>query len=173
MEDGGTGFTPPFLKPKAGTLIKFVEETPVYIDDRLYNVSKDTAERYVRALCEGQFQFPPSVFCSRELEDGLNAYIEECIMALYVPTDDDLRTKAREILGMEHTAADNPKLLDTFKGMHVLWHTHANDSNELIPGGHPDSNPVDYINGVNELVSDVEQMSTMDPTAEFSARLGV
>ncbi|KAL7949773.1 hypothetical protein V8C42DRAFT_311909 [Trichoderma barbatum] len=169
VTDGGTGLMPPYLKPKAGALIEVADETPVYIDHRSYSVSRDTAERYIRALCEGEYQFPPSVFCSRELEDGLNTYIEECIKALYVPSDDDLRTKAREILGVERTAADNPKLLETFKAMHVLWHT---TNNEFSPVGHPASNTMDFMHSMDELASDPDQMSALDLTAKFSERLG-
>ncbi|KAL6793309.1 hypothetical protein GGI42DRAFT_152907 [Trichoderma sp. SZMC 28013] len=170
VADGGTGLTPPYLKPKPGKIIEVADETSVLIDHRFYNVNKDTAERYVRALCEGEYQFPPSVFCSRELEDGLNAYIEDCMKALYVPSDDDLRAKARDILGVERTAADDPKLLETFKAMHVLWHT---TNNEFIPDGHLSSNTLDFMDGVNVLTSDPEQMNAFDLTAEFSERLGV
>ncbi|UKZ54449.1 hypothetical protein TrVGV298_008257 [Trichoderma virens] len=163
VSDGGTGLTPPYLKPKAGKIIEVADETSVYIDYRSYNVNRDTAERYVRALCDGEYQFPPSVFCSRELEDGLNAYIEECIKTLYVPSDDDLRAKAREILGVERTAADDPKLLETFKATHVLW---AATNNEIIPGGQLNNSTLDFMDSVNE-------MASLDLTAEFSARLGV
>lgn len=173
MKDGGTGFQPPFVKPKAGKHIEFSEDTFVYIDNRPYNVSKDTAGRYLHALCEGQFRFPASVFCSRELEDGLNAYIEECIMGLTIPTDDDLRTKAREILGVDFTAADDPKLLQTFKSMHTLWHTQANgESNLLTPELLPDDATIEVMNGVNMLIPDTQEMSTIDPVAEVSDRLG-
>lgn len=170
MTDGGTGLTPPYLKPKPGKVIEVADEASVLIDHRFYNVNKDTAERYVRALCEGEYQFPPSVFCSRELEDGLNAYIEDCMKNLYVPSDDDLRAKARDILGVERTAADDPKLLETFKAMHVLWHTTNND---FIPDGHANSNTLDFMDGVDVLTSDPEQMNAFDLNAEFSTRLGV
>ncbi|KAL5091606.1 hypothetical protein Trisim1_002824 [Trichoderma cf. simile WF8] len=170
VTDGGTGLTPPYLKPKPGKVIEVADEASVLIDHRFYNVNKDTAERYVRALCEGEYQFPPSVFCSRELEDGLNAYIEDCMKNLYVPSDDDLRAKAREILGVERTAADDPKLLETFKAMHVLWHTTNND---FIPDGHPNSNTLDFMDSVDVLASDPEQLNAFDLNAEFSTRLGV
>ncbi|KAL7912478.1 hypothetical protein GGI35DRAFT_252891 [Trichoderma velutinum] len=170
VTDGGTGLTPPYLKPKPGKIIEVADETAVFIDHRSYNVNRDTAERYVRALCEGEYQFPPSVFCSRELEDGLNTYIEDCMKALYVPSDEDLRARARTILGVERTAADDPKLLETFKAMHVLWHT---TNNEFIPDGHLNSNTLDFMDSVNALGSDPEQLNAFDLNAEFSARLGV
>ncbi|KAH8129503.1 hypothetical protein LI328DRAFT_159845 [Trichoderma asperelloides] len=174
VKDGGTGFQPPFVKPKAGKHIEFSTDAFVYIDNRPYNVSKDTAERYVHALCEGQFRFPASVFCSRELEDGLNAYIEECIMSLTIPTDDDLRTKAREILGVDRTAADDPKLLQTFKSMHTLWRTQANGERNLLPPEiYPDNVAAGFMNGVDVLIPPhTQQMSTIDPVAEVSPTLG-
>ncbi|KAL7917700.1 hypothetical protein ACQKWADRAFT_306126 [Trichoderma austrokoningii] len=157
VQDGGTGFRPPFVKPKAGKHMEFSEDTFVYIDNRPYAVSKDTAGRYMDALCEGQFRFPASVFCSRELEDGLNAYIEECIMGLTIPTDDDLRTKAREILGVNRTAADDPHLLQTFKSMHTLWRKQANDeSNILPPDIHPVNAAAEFMDGANMLKPDTQ-----------------
>lgn len=173
VKDGGTGFLPPFVKPKEGKHIGFTEFTPVLIDDRPYPVSKDTAESYVRALCSGQYRFPATVFCSRELEDGLNAYVEECMMVLYVPTDDDLRAKGREILGVERTAADDPKLLEAFKAMHVLWGGNVNGVNKLLPEEDPDNNTTEFISGMDMLVLDARQLSSTDLAAEFSAQSGI
>jgi hypothetical protein len=133
VTEGGTGFLPSYVKPKEGKLIDFTEDIPVSIDNRTYNVSRETAERYLRALNTGRYQLPATVFCSRELEDGLNAYVEECIMILHTPTDDDLRSKAREILGTDHTAADDPKLLKNFKAMHLLWRSQGTDNDKVIP----------------------------------------
>lgn len=122
LEEGGTGFHAPFLKPKDGRLIEFTGDVPVpvAVDDRIYNVSRETAEQFARALCEGQYRPPASIFCSRELEDGLRLYAEECIGDLHYPTDDDLRTKARQILGTTYTAADDPSLLEKFKAAYLL-----------------------------------------------------
>lgn len=127
LEDGGSGFHPPFLKPKDGKLIEFTADVPVAVDDRIYNVSRETAEQFARALCEGQYRPPASVFCSRELEDGLCRYVEECIGCLHHPTDDELRTKAREILGTPYTAADDPNLLEKFKAAYLLGFPQRND----------------------------------------------
>lgn len=94
-------------------------------------------------------------------------------MGLTIPTDDDLRTKAREILGVDFTAADDPKLLQTFKSMHTLWHTQANgESNLLTPELLPDDATIEVMNGVNMLIPDTQEMSTIDPVAEVSDRLG-
>jgi hypothetical protein len=132
---GGTGFYPPCVKPKEGNLIGFAEDVPVSVDNRTYKISKETAERYLRALNAGRYQPPASVFCSRELENGLNAYVEECIMILRIPTDDDLRSKARKILGSEHTAAGDTKLLESFKAMHMPRSTQGTDNNNNITLG--------------------------------------
>lgn len=172
MQDGGTGFHPPFVKPKAGKHIEFSEDTFVYVDNHPYTVSKDTAGRYMDALCDGEFRFPASVFCSRELEDGLNTYIEESIMGLTIPTDDDLRAKAREILGVDRTAADDPKLLQTFKSMNTLWCKQmSGENNYLPPDVRLDNGATEFMNGVNMLIPDTQQMGSIDPVAEISHTL--
>jgi hypothetical protein len=170
VKDGGTGFHPPFVKPKPGKQIEFSEDTFVYVDKQPYTVSKDTAGRYIHALCEGELRFPPSVFCSRDLEDGLNAYIEECIMGLTIPSDDDLRAKARQILGVDRTAADDPKLLQTFKSMHTLWRKQANgESNFLPPDIHLDNAATDFMKSADMLMPDVQQLSSIDVSHTLGA----
>ncbi len=131
MTDGGTGFHPPFVHPKPEKQIVFPLEVTVFVDHRTYTVSKETAERYLKGLYEGRHQPPALVFCSRELEHGLNAYVKECAEAHRVPTDDELRAKAREILGAEYTAADDSILLEGFKAQHALWNTKSKDSGQF------------------------------------------
>jgi 5'(3')-deoxyribonucleotidase len=129
------GFHPPHVKPKEGKLIRFTNDVPVFVDNRIYSVNKETAERYLRALNAELYQPPASVFCSRELEDGLNAYVEECIMILRIPTDEDFRSKACEILDADYTPADDPKLLESFKAMHSLWRSQESDNDNRVTLG--------------------------------------
>ncbi|KAL9489416.1 hypothetical protein ACSS6W_001693 [Trichoderma asperelloides] len=131
LEDGGSGFHPPYLKPKDGKLIEFTADVPVAVDDRIYNVSRETAEQFARALCEGQYRPPASVFCSRDLEDGLRLYVEECIGNLHYPTDDELRMKAQEILGTTATAADDPNLLEKFKAAYLFGYPQMDNDDGL------------------------------------------
>lgn len=137
VADGGTGFHPPYLKPKDGALIEFTDSVPVNVDNRTYHVSKETANQFARAICAGQYKPPATVFCSRELEAGLDLYIEECIANLDYPSDERLRLKAQEILGTENTAADNPGLLEKFKVKHGLWFSDANADEGLALAEQP------------------------------------
>ncbi|KAM0443732.1 hypothetical protein ACHAO4_010467 [Trichoderma viride] len=120
IADGGTGFHPPYLKPKDGKLIEFSEDVMVAVDDRTFNVSRETANQFTRALCAGQHRPPASVFCSRELENGLHLYLDECTRNFHYPTAENLRVKAQEILGITTTAADDPQLLEKFKASHLF-----------------------------------------------------
>lgn len=61
---------------------------------------KETAGRFLRDLNNGQYLAPASVFCSRELEIGVNAFVENSIRNWKIPSDDELRIRAREILGI-------------------------------------------------------------------------
>lgn len=100
-------------------------------------MSKETANQFAHAICTGQYRPPAGVFCSHELEAGLDLYMEECIANLDYPSDERLRLKAREILGMDVTAADNPKLLETFKAKHGMWFSNENASEGLTPASIP------------------------------------
>ena len=61
------------------------------------------------------------IFCSRALERGLAEFVQSEMAATggRFPSDERLRDCAREIVGAEETAADDPELLETFK----LWVT--------------------------------------------------
>ncbi|KAI5457048.1 hypothetical protein BGZ63DRAFT_495245 [Mariannaea sp. PMI_226] len=131
ISEGGIGFRPPYVKPKSGKLIEFTEDVPVAVDYRTYNVSYKTANQYAQALYTGHYSPPASVFSSRELEHGLNLYIDQCMESLHFPTDDDLRAKAQEILGTSKTAADDSTLLEKFKATHVLWNSQKTDNGGL------------------------------------------
>jgi hypothetical protein len=174
VKDGGSGFYPPYVKPKEGRVLAFNDDVPVSVDNRMYSVRKETAVRYLRDLNTGRYQAPASVFCARELEDGLNAYVEDCIMNRQIPTDDELRAKACEILGVEHTAADEPKLLARFKAMHVLWRTQRDSDGEdekITPGQQPDYSLPNFTGDVNMFAAFDQQLDTMDLSTDFSAGL--
>ena len=60
----------------------------------------------------------PKVSCPRELESGLLEYVQgEAVMSGRFPTDEELKERARLILGKEHTPADNQVMLEAFKRM--------------------------------------------------------
>lgn len=143
----------------------------------MYNVRKETAGRYLRDLRAGRYQAPASVFCSRELENGLNTYVDDCITNHIIPTDDDLRARAREILGVDNTAADEPKLLERFKAMHVLWQQDsgadisdaAGNIEQISPGQLPDFSLPNFTGDVNMYAAFDLQMDSMDLSTDFSA----
>jgi hypothetical protein len=89
------------------------------MDQKVYNVKATTAAKFLESVCE-RWQKPAAVFCSRELEDGLNEYVKSEMANGSCPSDDALRAKAREIVGIEHTAADDVQLLEKFKAMHGI-----------------------------------------------------
>jgi hypothetical protein len=160
-------------------MMGFNDDVPVSVDNRMYNVRKETAGHYLRDLHAGRYQAPASVFCSRELENGLNAYVEDCIMSRVIPTDDDLRARAREILGIDHTAADEPKLLASFKAMHVLWQSQVKggaagigSAEQILPGQQPDFSLPNFTDDVNMFAAFDQQLDTMDLGAEFATGVG-
>jgi hypothetical protein len=63
-----------------------------------------------------RYPAPAKVFCSRELENGLAEYVKrELSMNSIYPSNDQMRQRAREIVGMQKTPADDPVLLEKFK----------------------------------------------------------
>ena len=173
VNDGGSGFYPPYVKPKEGRDLTYNDDVSVNVDNRTYNVRKETAERFLRDLHAGRYQAPASVFCSRELENGLNAYVEECIMNRQIPTDDELRAKGREILDVDHTAADEPNLLATFKAMHVLWRTQDDDAAQedksVSPSLQQDYSLPNFTDDVNMFAAYGQEIDAMDLTTDFGA----
>ena len=118
---GGTGYSPPYVAPRPDASIHFDKEVDVTMQNKTYKIAPRTAQRFVQGL-SAQTRFGPiaSVFCSRDLERGLNAHVKESLAVGVVPSDDELRAKAREILGVEHTAADEAHLLEKFKSLHGI-----------------------------------------------------
>nr|AGU10927.1 hypothetical protein [uncultured organism] len=117
--DGGSGFTPPYLAPAGNLDVQFDGDIPVGMDGKVYHVKGSTATKFAKGLA-GRYKPPGLVFCSRELEDGLNKFMSEQMSAGMSPTDDQIRQKAREILNQEETAADDLSLLEKFKALHGL-----------------------------------------------------
>jgi hypothetical protein len=105
----GSGFTPPYMQASARSL------STVYNN---MSIPLDLNRASMMPLCpEILNDAPATVFCSRELEQGLFEYVRQCLRQGFSPTDMQLRTKAREILGTESTAADNMQLLVKFKNL--------------------------------------------------------
>jgi hypothetical protein len=82
-----------------------------------------------------RYEPPAAVFCSRELETSLSEFVKTEIAKGLCPDNDALRAKARDILGVEHTAADDVQLLEKFKALHGIMNnpSHIGDLATTIP----------------------------------------
>lgn len=100
-------------------LTEYTQDVPVYVDHRDFNVKAKTAASFLKNMGT-RYEPPAHVFCSRELESGLNTFVKESMAAGVIPTDDMIRAEARNILKLDSTSADCPDLLEKFKAMHGL-----------------------------------------------------
>ncbi|OIW31991.1 hypothetical protein CONLIGDRAFT_612267 [Coniochaeta ligniaria NRRL 30616] len=125
---GGSGFAPPYalpnhnatLQPSTPSTDRIAVAVRAGAMAKTFETDPATANKYIQSLAQGRLPPPAIVFCSRELENGLVEYItaETAPFGLgHFPSDEDLRAKARDILGTQSTAADNPVLLEKFKDM--------------------------------------------------------
>jgi hypothetical protein len=89
------------------------------MDQKVFKVKATTAAKFLESMPQ-RWQKPATVFCSRDLENGLNEFVKIEMEKGSVPSDDALRAKAREILGVERTSADELELLEKFKAMHGI-----------------------------------------------------
>ncbi len=98
-----------------------------------FNIKAKTAQKFANGLME-RWQKPAKVFCSRDLETRLSQYVQSEMAAARCPSDESLRAKAREIMNMDQTSADDPELLQKFKEMHNITAntTHLGDSLPII-----------------------------------------
>lgn len=147
---GGTGFAPPYCFPKTpmgpygATPAKPSPEsqgsqgsqgsqegqdrrvTVVQLQDgdyareTQYGLASATANNFLQTFTT-RYAKPATVFCSRELENGLAGFVRTAVAAgAPFPDDAALRVRAREILGTaagDKTAADDDELLGKFKEM--------------------------------------------------------
>ncbi|KAH8680782.1 hypothetical protein BX600DRAFT_445056 [Xylariales sp. PMI_506] len=115
---GGTGFAPPYIAPNPNASIEPLTENPkVFCREYTKPFEPDaaTANHFLASLKQ-RYPAPAKVFCSRELENGLTEYVKrELGRTGIMPMDEELRLRARQILGLSKTAADDSILLDKFK----------------------------------------------------------
>jgi hypothetical protein len=170
---GGTGFSPPYLNPKAPPAA-FTEDVAVKMHDKVYKVPAKTAGKFLQSMSE-RWQKPATVFCSRDLEDGLGAFVKDQMSKGVNPTDDVLRSKAREILGVGETAADDVQLLEKFKSLHGIT-GNPTDLLDLSPasnleatGPMPDFTLPNFTDDVEMLAEFDMDLGAMDLTTPFGA----
>lgn len=125
INQGGSGFAPPYAIPNPGLVNANVNVPGLQSSNDLHTLTlRDgtkpftapgaTVNRFVQAL-HTRHDPPATVFCSRELEKGL---IEFVSTGLSFPSDEALKRRAKEILGTSGTtAADDDVLLNKFKDM--------------------------------------------------------
>ncbi|KAL2754482.1 hypothetical protein ACRALDRAFT_209853 [Sodiomyces alcalophilus JCM 7366] len=115
---GGAGLVnsyPPSFPPAAASGNGLVE---INLGDGTKPLDVDQAvlDRYLETF-DTRYPRPATVFCSRELEAGLVAFVRgEVASGRGFPDDGSLRARARSILGTLGTAADDEVLLGKFKG---------------------------------------------------------
>lgn len=127
---GGSGFSPPYICPRSdlhpAQLATSIEDgVKVSMKDRRFSVSSKTASHFAHDLAKNteRWQKPGRVFCSRELESGLQDYVRDELARGQWVSDEMLQDRARSILGVGtkrdgmQTAADDPGLLEKFKMM--------------------------------------------------------
>ncbi|XP_044722089.1 tc5 transposase DNA-binding domain-containing protein [Hirsutella rhossiliensis] len=116
LEQGGTGFAPPYAFPK-GHVEPFEDNVRVNMRQgaKSFGAGQCAANSFLETLTSDNCRLP-SVFCSRELEGGLIRFVDESIKdSGRQPTDEAIQAKAREIAKSTETAADDPVLLGKFK----------------------------------------------------------
>ncbi|KAK2044464.1 hypothetical protein LZ31DRAFT_565860 [Colletotrichum somersetense] len=121
LAQGGTGFAPPYAFPK-GDMAPFSEKTtdvPIR-NMKVFEIQSDITNRYLETF-KTRYPKPATIFCSRELEDGLVRFVEtEMAVSGQFPDDGSLRAHASFILNAPETAADDPVLLGKFKGWMMM-----------------------------------------------------
>jgi hypothetical protein len=161
-----TGFSPPYLNPKP-PLALYVEAVPVKMDDKIYTVKAKTAGKFLQSMQE-RWQKPAAIFSSRDLEDGLGAFVQAEMAQGAIPTDEALRAKAREILSVNETAADDVLLLEKFKSLHNIPTSRSN-----IPSPNLATEPIadyslpNFTEDVSMLAGLDMELGAMDLTTDF------
>ncbi|RYP26272.1 hypothetical protein DL767_008122 [Monosporascus sp. MG133] len=136
--EGGTGFAPPYVYPNPQSTIEPLRAAPKITlggvggdkngeDEEAatatttappfqFEPDAATATHFLQHLTR-RYPAPAKVFCSRELESGLAEYVRRELHRSggVFPSDEDMRERARQILGMEKTPCDDPVLLGKFK----------------------------------------------------------
>ncbi|KAF7870147.1 uncharacterized protein EAF02_009337 [Botrytis sinoallii] len=131
---GGTGFCPPYLNP--GKDIKACDTTEFEVNlanmdesEKIVKLRGKTANGYIKSLKQ-RYKMPAQVFCSRELEEALLDLVKTEKAQGRVPSDELFRAKAREILNVPNTAADDSQLLEKFKTHYGVYSTSSSPNSQ-------------------------------------------
>lgn len=103
--------------PTTGSSSPGLDKVEIFVRDNAtpFETNQAALDRYIETFAS-RYERPAAVFCSRELETGLVGYVKADIAGgAGFPSDEGLRLRARQIVGSEETAADDPTLLAKFK----------------------------------------------------------
>lgn len=117
VEQGGTGFWPPYACPKSHVepVVNDVE-TCMRSGSKPFTAGQSAVNSFLETLATSPSIRPAIVFCSRELERGLEEFVNKHFASTgCLPSDDAMKMRGREILNAEVTAAEDPELLEKFK----------------------------------------------------------
>jgi hypothetical protein len=118
LEQGGSGFAPPYVYPK-GRIAAFDQDVqvPMCQGAKVIPAQKTLANHFLQNMTQ-RYPEPGTVFCYRELEQGLSQMVQEHFAATgTLPSDAAMQARAREIVQLDKTAADDLELLEKFKQM--------------------------------------------------------
>ncbi|KAH6895291.1 hypothetical protein B0T10DRAFT_526629 [Thelonectria olida] len=118
LEQGGTGFAPPYACPKNG-LQPFIDsiQVPMCRGAKSFPAGHSGANSYLENLTSLDAR-PAKVFCSRELERGLMEFVESHVTDTgRMPSDAMIQARGRQVLNADTTAAEDPDLMARFKDM--------------------------------------------------------
>ncbi|KAM5348316.1 hypothetical protein ACJ41O_008140 [Fusarium nematophilum] len=131
LEQGGSGFAPPYACPKAA-LEPFQPNVQTSVGQGSKSLPAAAANSYIENLTSNAAR-PAMVFCSRELERGLIDYVGGHVTGTgRMPSDNMIQEKGREILNAPTTAAEDADLLEKFKDMVAKKFPNGLPTNEAI-----------------------------------------
>ncbi|KAK3987837.1 homeobox protein 4 [Cladorrhinum sp. PSN332] len=126
ISQGGSGFAPPYAVPNPNKIpLNSTDLLSINMRDgaKPFTTHGNTANQFIKALALDPQRNPPpaTVFCSRELENGLAEFVQiEMMDKGRFPSDERIKEKARGLVGTaDKTAADDEMLLSKFKEM--MW----------------------------------------------------
>ncbi|KAG5813946.1 hypothetical protein H9Q71_003487 [Fusarium xylarioides] len=166
IANGGTGFAPPYAFPNkrmlhatssmpasfdgpsathgsimtdsSATNSQGFEKVEIFIGNNAtpFETNQALLDGYIETF-SSRYDRPATVFCSRELENGLVDFVDaEITRGAGFPSDEALKLRGREILGTEKTSADDPSLLEKFKA----WMFDQWQQEQTMPSDSPAAN---------------------------------
>ncbi|KAF9870299.1 C2H2 type zinc finger domain-containing protein [Colletotrichum karsti] len=166
LSQGGSGFAPPYAFPR-GDMAPFSDGSAgVPVRDLRFDTDSAVLNTYLQTF-KTRYAKPATIFCARELEDGLIRFVEsDMSITGRFPEDDAIRAQARLILKQPITAADDPTLLEKFKSWMMAKQAGTQQQPQLSASSSAAALPAD----MNLTISDAEMNNILqDMNMDFSA----